>query len=87
MHLLNLKTMKMKKLFLFNLLVATCLLGSVDTTWAQPFKRNKLPVVPGDPQDTTTNVPIDGGLTILLAAGVGYGVKRIRGERKRKAVE
>lgn len=29
-------------------------------------------------------VPIDGGLSILLAAGVGYGVKKIRDERKKK---
>ena len=29
---------------------------------------------PPDPADT----PIDGGLSLLLAAGVGYGVKRYR---------
>ncbi len=31
------------------------------------------------------DVPIDGGLSILLAAGVGYGVKKIRDERKKKS--
>jgi hypothetical protein len=29
---------------------------------------------PVDPEDT----PIDGGLSLLLAAGVGYGVKKYR---------
>ena len=27
--------------------------------------------------------PIDGGLSLLLAAGVGYGVKKYREEKKR----
>lgn len=27
--------------------------------------------------------PIDGGLSLLIAAGVGYGVKKIRDERKK----
>ena len=29
------------------------------------------------------DVPIDGGLSLLVAAGVGYGVKKIREERKK----
>jgi hypothetical protein len=33
----------------------------------------------GDP-----GVPIDGGLSLLLAAGVGYGVKKIRDHRKKQ---
>jgi hypothetical protein len=36
-----------------------------------------LPPAPAD-------VPIDGGLVILLAAGVGYGVKKYRDQRKKK---
>ena len=32
---------------------------------------------PSDPQDAA-GVPIDGGLSVLLAAGAGYGVKKIR---------
>ena len=31
------------------------------------------------------DVPIDGGLTLLLAAGVGYGVKRARKNFKMKS--
>ncbi len=37
----------------------------------------------GDP-DNDPDVPIDGGLSILIAAGVGYGVKKIRDERKKR---
>jgi len=34
---------------------------------------------PGDPD----SVPVDGGLTLLAAAGIGYGVKKIRDKRKK----
>lgn len=36
----------------------------------------------GDP-----DVPVDGGLSLLLAAGVGYGVKKIHDHRKKKSEE
>jgi hypothetical protein len=32
--------------------------------------------------DDTNDVPIDGGLSLLVAAGVGYGAKKIRDQRK-----
>jgi hypothetical protein len=32
--------------------------------------------VPGDP-----DVPIDGGLSLLVAAGVGYGVRKVKQRR------
>jgi hypothetical protein len=38
---------------------------------------------PNPPNDT----PIDGGLSILLAAGVGYGVKKYREAKKKNAEE
>lgn len=34
---------------------------------------------PPDPEDT----PIDGGLSLLLAAGAAYGVKKYRDSRKK----
>jgi hypothetical protein len=40
------------------------------------------PTPPPAPSDPGGAVPIDGGLGILLAAGVGYGVKRIYKNRK-----
>ena len=33
--------------------------------------------------DDVDDVPIDGGLSLLVAAGVGYGVKKIKGKRKK----
>lgn len=39
----------------------------------------------GDPAGDP-DVPIDGGLTLLIAAGVGYGVKKIRDERKKHKI-
>ncbi len=35
-------------------------------------------------QKSNPNVPIDGGLSLLLAAGAGYGVKKINDKRKKK---
>lgn len=31
--------------------------------------------------DDVTDVPIDGGLSLLVAAGVGYGAKQLRKKR------
>ena len=33
------------------------------------------------------NVPIDGGLSLVLAAGVGYGAKKIRDYKKKRREE
>lgn len=41
---------------------------------------------PGDGGDNP-DVPIDGGLGLLLAAGVGYGVKKYRDNLKKEAQE
>lgn len=38
----------------------------------------------GNPGDDT-DLPIDGGLSILVAAGVGYGIKKVRDERKKNS--
>ncbi|WP_210465276.1 PID-CTERM protein-sorting domain-containing protein [Rufibacter roseolus] len=35
-----------------------------------------------DPNTPPTGVPIDGGATLLLTAGAGYGVKKLRDKRK-----
>ena len=39
------------------------------------------PPIPGIDPNTA---PIDGGLSLLIAGGVGYGVKKIREKRKGK---
>lgn len=36
----------------------------------------------GDPGSPNPDCPIDGGLTALLAIGVGYGIKKVREARK-----
>jgi hypothetical protein len=40
---------------------------------------------PDDFTDGGADAPIDGGLSLLLAAGVGYGVKKVRDSRKKNA--
>lgn len=40
-----------------------------------------------DPAIDPTCVPIDGGLSLLIAAGVGYGVKKVRDSRKQQQAE
>ncbi|MCZ2222534.1 MAG: hypothetical protein LC122_02775 [Chitinophagales bacterium] len=30
------------------------------------------------------DIPVDGGITLLLAAGVGYGAKKLRDNKKKK---
>lgn len=44
-------------------------------------------VLPAIAQDgygeTVGDVPVDGGLSLLVAAGVGYGAKKIKERRKR----
>lgn len=41
---------------------------------------------PGCP-DPTVPCPIDGGLSFLIAAGVGYGIKKVRDSRKQQQAE
>ena len=37
----------------------------------------------GFDDDVTDNpVPFDGGVTLLIAAGLGYGIKKVRDQRK-----
>jgi hypothetical protein len=64
----------MKTRILYRLLIMICCIGFPLVTLAQG---------PPDPQDA----PIDGGLSILLAAGVGYGVKKYREKKKMKSLD
>ena len=40
-----------------------------------------------NPDSTTSPVPVDGGLSIVLAASLGYGVKKIREQRRKNKGE
>lgn len=62
--------MRMKNRIIYSLLTLFCCICIPLITLAQP----------PDPEDT----PIDGGLAILLAAGVGYGIKKYRDSKKDK---
>jgi hypothetical protein len=37
-----------------------------------------------DPED---DIPLDGGLTLLLAAGAGYGAKKLRDNKKKQQLK
>ena len=45
-----------------------------------------IPVLPllAQPTVPSGGAPVDGGLSLLVAAGVGYGAKKIRENRKNK---
>ncbi|QIX60290.1 hypothetical protein HER32_03425 [Hymenobacter sp. BT18] len=49
------------------------MLLSVQTAWAQGE-----PPEGGPEPDSPTDVPIDGGASLLLAAGVGMGLRHLR---------
>ena len=61
------------------LTVAVCLLGAATPALAQTGD-------PGSggptPTSTPTQVPIDGGASLLLASGVAFGLKKLRDRRK-----
>ncbi len=66
--------------FLLNRLFPTLLflLAMSETVLAQPGNGGPMPepLVP-------TGVPLDGGVSLLLAGGVAYGIKHLRNRRKK----
>ena len=40
-----------------------------------------------NPPDDPVDVPIDGGLSLLLAAGIGYGVKKAYSSSKKNVLD
>ncbi len=64
----------MKKLLLLSLLGSLPYLAS-----AQPGSGGPGPGTPTTP----TDVPLDGGASLLLAGGVAYGLRRLRQLRRR----
>jgi hypothetical protein len=66
-------------------LLALCVLTSLPTL-AQPNSGGPMPGT--TPVDTPTETPIDGGASLLLAGGVGYGLKQLRARRlARRAIK
>jgi len=64
----------MKKVLLSVLFLMGVVLVGVCDNPPPPFN-------PGDPSP----IPIDGGVSLLLAAGAAYGIKKVRDSRKAKA--
>lgn len=57
-----------------------CLLaGAFTPLAAQPDSGGPLP------GNTATAVPLDGGVSLLIAAGAAYGLKRFRGAKRDRA--
>lgn len=70
----------MKSFLLSRLLpVLTLLVAFGETVLAQPGTGGPQPGTPADP----TAVPLDGGVSLLLAGGVAYGIKHLRNRRKK----
>lgn len=69
----------MKHSFLVTALCSAvcCILLATDAALAQPNSGGPTPT-------NVTAVPLDGGVSLLLAAGGAYGLKRLRGLRKKK---
>jgi hypothetical protein len=65
--------LKIKRFFTFKVLILILVLFIPALSHADPL-------VPEDP-GSDPDVPIDGGLSVLLAAGVGYGVRELRKKR------
>lgn len=72
------------KLFVATWLIVFCLAMLPGLLCAQEFGI-------GDPDefpaDEDTNVPFDGGISLLVAAGVAYGVKKKYDSNKRSTVQ
>lgn len=71
----NIMKQYLKSFSFFVFIVSVCFL---------PYLSNaQAPANPlGDP-----DVPIDGGVSILIAAGVAYGIKKVRDERKKNIIK
>lgn len=69
----------MKSFFLTRLLpVLTLVLVFGGAVLAQPGSGGPIPGT-----TPATNVPLDGGVSLLLAGGVAYGLKHLRNRRKK----
>ena len=56
--------------------------GTFSAPIFQDTRRHNPDITAGSPPDPN-DIPIDGGVSILLAAGIGYGLKKYRESRMR----
>ncbi len=71
--------MKRKK-FLGVIIVFSILIFKTSLLKAGPFDPN--PPTPAGSIPGTEGIPVDGGITILVAAGIGFGIKKIKDARQ-----
>lgn len=70
----------MNSFFLNRLLPTLLLLVAMgEMVLAQPGTGGPSPGTPANP----TNIPLDGGISLLLAGGVAYGIKHLKNRRKK----
>lgn len=72
----------MKKNFLLKALATTALGLVLTTTAALAQAPGSGGPTPGSTPPDPTQVPIDGGASLLLASGVALGLKKLRDRRK-----
>ena len=67
--------------FFLNRLLPTLLfiIALSNTVLAQPGSGGPGPGIPAGP----TDIPLDGGISLLLAGGVAYGIKHLRNRREK----
>ena len=67
--------------FFLNRLLPTLLfiIALSNTVLAQPGSGGPGPGIPAGP----TDIPLDGGISLLLAGGVAYGIKHLRNRRRK----
>ena len=67
--------------FFLNRLLPTLLfiIALSDIVLAQPGSGGPSPGTPAGP----TDIPLDGGISLLLAGGVAYGIKHLRNRREK----
>ncbi|TVT41918.1 hypothetical protein FNT36_10895 [Hymenobacter setariae] len=63
-------------------LAVTGLLLSASSSFAQPDTGGPLPTTPTPTPDPTA-VPLDGGASLLVAAGIGFGIRKLRARSRR----
>ena len=68
----------MNRFYLAAALIFIAFLGRAQS----PTTGGPTPTVPVAPTDPT-EVPLDGGASVLLASGVAYGLRRLRRQRTR----
>jgi hypothetical protein len=59
------------------------LLLSASASFAQPSTGGPGPTTPDPTTPDPTAVPLDGGASLLVAAGIGFGIRKLRARSRR----